>query len=156
MHLCENYDNMNHQNRLCRKTKKAGDTAMQILKASEDYLETMLMLRNSLGYVRSVDVAEHLGVTKPSVTYATKRLRENGYIEMDKDGLITLTDAGMQIASKMLQRHQTLTRFLVSLGVDPETAEEDACKMEHDVVGHYARPDILELKIYDKSCGDHE
>ena len=84
MHLCENYDNMNHQNRLCRKTKKAGDTAMQILKASEDYLETMLMLRNSLGYVRSVDVAEHLGVTKPSVTYATKRLRENGYIEMDK------------------------------------------------------------------------
>ena len=62
---------------------------MQILKASEDYLETMLMLRNSLGYVRSVDVAEHLGVTKPSVTYATKRLRENGYIEMDKDGLIT-------------------------------------------------------------------
>ena len=74
---------------------------MQILKASEDYLETMLMLRNSLGYVRSVDVAEHLGVTKPSVTYATKRLRENGYIEMDKDGLITLTDSGMEIAAKM-------------------------------------------------------
>ena len=131
MHLCENYDNMNHQNRLCRKTKKAGDTAMQILKASEDYLETMLMLRNSLGYVRSVDVAEHLGVTKPSVTYATKRLRENGYIEMDKDGLITLTDSGMQIAAKMLQRHHTLTNFLVDLGVDPETAERDACRIEH-------------------------
>ena len=94
--------------------------AVQILKASEDYLETMLMMQTKHGYVRSVDVAEHLGVTKPSVTYATKRLRENGYIEMDKDGLITLTDAGMQIASKMLQRHQTLTRFLVSLGVDPE------------------------------------
>ena len=133
MHLCENYDNMNHQNRLCRKTKKAGDTAMQILKASEDYLETMLMLRNSLGYVRSVDVAEHLGVTKPSVTYATKRLRENGYIEMDKDGLITLTDSGMEIAAKLLQRHHTLTNFLVELGVDPVTAEEDACKMEHDI-----------------------
>ena len=133
MHLCENYDNMNHQNRLCRKTKKAGDTAMQILKASEDYLETMLMLHNSLGYVRSVDVAEHLGVTKPSVTYATKRLRENGYIEMDKDGLITLTDSGMEIAAKMLQRHHTLTNFLVELGVDPVTAEEDACKMEHDI-----------------------
>ena len=98
--------------------------AVQILKASEDYLETMLMMQTKHGYVRSVDVAEHLGVTKPSVTYATKRLRENGYIEMDKDGLITLTDAGMQIASKMLQ---------VSLGVDPETAEEDACKMEHDI-----------------------
>ena len=96
--------------------------AVQILKASEDYLETMLMMQTKHGYVRSVDVAEHLGVTKPSVTYATKRLRENGYIEMDKDGLITLTDAGMQIASKMLQRHQTLTRFLVSLGVDPETS----------------------------------
>ena len=106
---------------------------MQILKASEDYLETMLMLRNSLGYVRSVDVAEHLGVTKPSVTYATKRLRENGYIEMDKDGLITLTDSGMEIAAKMLQRHHTLTNFLVELGVDPVTAEEDACKMEHDI-----------------------
>ena len=75
--------------------------AVQILKASEDYLETMLMMQTKHGYVRSVDVAEHLGVTKPSVTYATKRLRENGYIEMDKDGLITLTDAGMQIASKM-------------------------------------------------------
>ena len=106
---------------------------MQILKASEDYLETMLMLRNSLGYVRSVDVAEHLGVTKPSVTYATKRLRENGYIEMDKDGLITLNDSGLQIASSMLDRHHMLTRFLVTLGVDRKTAEEDACRMEHDI-----------------------
>ncbi len=106
---------------------------VQILKASEDYLETMLMMQTERGYVRSVDVAAHLGVTKPSVTYATKRLRENGYIEMDKDGLITLTDAGMEIASKMLRRHQALTRFLVGLGVDPETAEEDACKMEHDI-----------------------
>ena len=106
---------------------------MQILKASEVYLETMLMLRNSLGYVRAVDVAEDLCVTKPSVTYATKRLRENGYIEMDKDGLITLTDSGMEIAAKMLQRHHTLTNFLVELGVDPVTAEEDACKMEHDI-----------------------
>ena len=104
---------------------------MQILKASEDYLETMLMMQTKHGYVRSVDVAEHLGVTKPSVTYATKRLRENGYIEMDKDGLITLTDSGMQIAAK--KRHHTLTNFLVDLGVDPETAEEDACKMEHDI-----------------------
>ena len=106
---------------------------MKIQKSSQDYLESMLMMQQEHGYIRSIDVAEHLGVTKPSVSYATKRLRENGYIEMDKDGLITLTDAGMQIASKMLQRHRTLTRFLVSLGVDPETAEEDACKMEHDI-----------------------
>ena len=106
---------------------------MKIQKASEDYLESMLMMKEMHGYVRSVDVAEHLGVTKPSVTYATKRLRENGYIEMDRDGLITLTDRGMAIAAKMLDRHHTLTKFLMELGVDAETAEEDACKMEHDI-----------------------
>ena len=91
------------------------------------------MLRNSRGSVRSSDVAEKLGVTKPSVTYATKRLREAGYISMDKDGLITLSDSGMAIAEKMLERHTTLTKFLVALGVDPETAAADACKMEHDI-----------------------
>ena len=106
---------------------------MQILRASEDYLETMLMMQQQHGYIRSIDVAEHLGVTKPSVTYATKRLRENGYITMDKDGLITLTDSGMAIATSMLDRHHTLTRFLMALGIDAETAETDACKMEHDL-----------------------
>lgn len=73
---------------------------MKIQKASEDYLESMLMMKEQHGYIRSVDVADHLGVTKPSVTYATKRLRENGYIEMDRDGLITLTDRGMGDRSK--------------------------------------------------------
>ena len=106
---------------------------MQILRASEDYLETMLMMQQQHGYIRSIDVAEHLGVTKPSVTYATKRLRENGYITMDKDGLITLTASGMAIAERMLDRHHTLTRFLITLGVDPKVAEEDACKIEHDI-----------------------
>lgn len=106
---------------------------MQILRASEDYLEAMLMMQKEHGYVRSIDIAEKLGVTKPSVTYATKRLRENGYITMDKDGLITLTEQGMSIASSMLDRHQTLTRFLMALGVDRETAEADACKIEHDI-----------------------
>ena len=106
---------------------------MKIQKASEDYLESMLMMKEQRGYIRSVDVAEHLGVTKPSVTYATKRLRENGYIEMDRDGLITLTDRGMAIAAKMLDRHHTLTQFLIALGVDQETAEADACKIEHDI-----------------------
>ena len=75
---------------------------MQILRASEDYLEAMLMMQKEHGYVRSIDIAEKLGVTKPSVTYATKRLRENGYITMDKDGLITLTELGMAIAANML------------------------------------------------------
>ena len=106
---------------------------MKIQKAAEDYLESMLMMKEQRGYIRSVDVAEHLGVTKPSVTYATKRLRENGYIEMGKDGLITLTERGMSIAASMLDRHHTLTQFLMALGVDEETAESDACKMEHDI-----------------------
>ena len=106
---------------------------MKIQKSSEDYLETMLMLKQEKGYIRSIDIAHHLNVTKPSVSYATKHLRENGYITMDKEGLITLTEKGMDIAEKMYHRHKTLTRFLIRLGVDPVTAEEDACKIEHDL-----------------------
>lgn len=106
---------------------------MEILRASEDYLEAMLMMKLKHGYIRSIDVAEHLGVTKPSVTYATRRLKESGHITMGKDGLITLTERGMAVASKMLDRHKTLTAFLVALGVDAATAEEDACRIEHDI-----------------------
>ena len=106
---------------------------MKIQKASEDYLEAMLMLKEKHGYVRSIDVAEQLGVTKPSVSYATKRLRENGYITMDHEGLISLTDAGMEIAERMYERHKLLTQFLIRLGVDEQIAREDACKIEHDV-----------------------
>ncbi len=106
---------------------------MQILKSSQDYLETMLMLKLQHGYIRSIDIANELGVTKPSVSYATKRLRENGYITMEKDGLITITEKGLQIAKSMYERHQTLTQFLISLGVNPETAQEDACQIEHDI-----------------------
>ena len=106
---------------------------MEILRASEDYLESMLMMKLKHGYIRSIDVAEHLGVTKPSVTYATRRLKESGHITMDKDGLITLTESGMAVAAKMLDRHKTLTAFLIALGVDATTAEEDACKIEHDI-----------------------
>ena len=106
---------------------------MEILRASEDYLESMLMMKLKHGYIRSIDGAEHLGVTKPSVTYATRRLKESGHITMGKDGLITLTERGMAVASKMLDRHKTLTAFLVALGVDAATAEEDACRIEHDI-----------------------
>lgn len=106
---------------------------MQILRASEDYLETMLMMKEKHGYIRSIDIAEYLGVTKPSVSYATKRLRENGYITMDKDGFITLTDKGMAIATHIYERHKVLTSVLIQLGVNPETAREDACKLEHDI-----------------------
>ena len=106
---------------------------MKILRASEDYLEAMLMMKEKHGYIRSIDVAEQLGVTKPSVTYTTKRLRDNGYITMDKDGFITLSESGMQIASSMLERHRMLSSFLMALGVDEETALQDACRMEHDM-----------------------
>ena len=106
---------------------------MEIQKSSEDYLETMLMMQKKHGFIRSIDVAEHLGVTKPSVSYATKRLRENGYITMDKTGLITLEPSGLAIAQEMLDRHRALTDFLVHLGVDRDTAETDACKIEHDI-----------------------
>ena len=106
---------------------------MRILESSEDYLEAMLMMKERRGYIRSIDIAAELGVTKPSVSYDTKRLRENGYITMDKEGLITLTESGMAIASRVYERHKTLTAFFTSLGVNPETAMEDACKVEHDL-----------------------
>ena len=106
---------------------------MQILKSSEDYLEAMLMMREQHGYIRSVDIANELNVTKPSVSYATKRLRESGYITMDKDGLISLTPEGMAIAARIYERHRTLTAFFMYLGVSEEVAREDACKVEHDL-----------------------
>ena len=106
---------------------------MKIQKAAEDYLEAMLMMQESHGFIRSIDIAEHLHVTKPSVTYATKRLRGSGYITMDKDGLITLTDSGMEIADRIYTRHKLLSEFFVHLGVDEQTAREDACKVEHDL-----------------------
>ena len=106
---------------------------MKIHKASEDYLEAMLMLREKHGYIRSIDVAEQLSVTKPSVSYSTKRLREAGYITMDGESYITLTDTGMEIAKRMYERHKLLTDFFVRLGVNERTAREDACKVEHDL-----------------------
>ncbi len=106
---------------------------MKIRKASEDYLEAMLMMKEEHGYIRSIDIASHLGVTKPSVSYATRRLRENGYITMDEDGLITLTNKGMAIAKKVYTRHKVLSKFFMSLGVDEKTAMEDACSVEHDI-----------------------
>lgn len=106
---------------------------MTIQKAAEDYLETMLMLKEKNGYIRSVDIAQHMGVTKPSVTYTTKRLRENGYITMEPDGLIKLTDSGYEIANRIYTRHKVLSRFFIKLGVPEDIAREDACKVEHDL-----------------------
>ena len=106
---------------------------MRILESSEDYLEAMLMMQERFGYIRSIDIANELNVTKPSVSYATKRLRENGYITMDREGLITLTEKGCAIAERIYDRHKRLTGFLMNLGVDEETARTDACKIEHDL-----------------------
>ncbi|MBE5760550.1 MAG: winged helix-turn-helix transcriptional regulator [Clostridiales bacterium] len=106
---------------------------MKIRASAEDYLEAMLVLHQQHGYIRSIDIAAHLGVTKPSVSYATKRLRENGYITMDKDGLITLTQTGLEIAQRIYERHRVLTNALILMGVSEETAREDACKIEHDL-----------------------
>lgn len=91
------------------------------------------MLRNKKGYIRSVDIAEGLGVTKPSVSYAVKRLRENGYINMDDDGFITFNQSGQEIAEKIYERHTVLSKFLKHLGIDDKTAAADACKIEHDI-----------------------
>ena len=108
-------------------------TTMTIHKSAEDYLEAMLMLKEERGYIRSIDVAEKLGVTKPSVSYATKRLRESGYITFDPAGMIVLLEPGMEIAERMYERHKLLTELLIGLGVNEETAREDACKIEHDL-----------------------
>lgn len=106
---------------------------MQIRKSTEDYLEAMLILEQEKGYIRSVDIANQLGVTKPSVSYATKRLRENGYITMDPDGRINLADPGREVAETIYERHQLLTQLFTNYGVNPKIAREDACKIEHDI-----------------------
>lgn len=106
---------------------------MNIHESAEDYLEAILMLHQQKGYARSVDIAAMLNVTKPSVSIAMKRLRENGYIRMNEENLITLTPQGEAIARRILERHRTIAAFLEALGVDEKTALEDACKIEHDI-----------------------
>lgn len=100
-------------------------------ESGEDYLEAMLMLKEKNGYVRSIDVASLLNVTKPSVSNAVKRLREQGYIEMDNSNFITLTESGDKIARSVYERHKSITDFFVSIGVDRAVAAADACRLEH-------------------------
>lgn len=106
---------------------------MHLMESGEMYLETILVLSKKQGYVRSLDVAEYMGFSKPSVSRAIGLLREGGYVEMLKDGSLSLTDAGREVAEKIYERHTLLTDFLTRLGVDPEQAAEDACKIEHDI-----------------------
>lgn len=104
---------------------------MKLLESGEMYLETILILKNRYGYVRSIDIARELKYSKPSVSRAVSILKENGYITNDPHGMILLTDKGMEIASSIYDRHKTLTSYLISLGVSEETAQTDACRMEH-------------------------
>ena len=104
---------------------------MALQESGEMYLETILILLKRNGYVRSVDISEHMGYSKPSVSRAVGLLKAGEYIVMDEDGHITLTPSGLETAEKIMQRHNLLTDLLVSLGVDQETAAADACKMEH-------------------------
>ena len=106
---------------------------MKIQESAENYLETILMLKEEKGAVRSIDIARRMDFSKPSISRAMSLLRENGYITMDKEGLIDLTASGMEIASRIYERHRLLSKWLVALGVSPETAAEDACRIEHDV-----------------------
>lgn len=106
---------------------------MQLLESGEMYLETILILSKKSASVRSIDVCEEMGFSKPSVSRAVTKLKSDGYIVVSKEGCLTLTESGKAVAEKIYERHTLLTEFLVSLGVDRETAAYDACKIEHDI-----------------------
>jgi len=106
---------------------------MSLHESGEDYLEAILMLREKNGSVRSIDVVQHLGYSKPSISRAMSILRTSGYITMEPDGRLLLTEEGEAIARSVYERHQLFTRWLIRLGVSPETAAKDACRIEHDI-----------------------
>lgn len=106
---------------------------MVIHESAEDYLESILVLKERRGVVHSIDIVNELGYSKPSVSIAMKKLRENGYISMSPDGSITLNESGLAIASRVYDRHKTITQLFMLLGVSPDVAAEDACKVEHDL-----------------------
>lgn len=106
---------------------------MKIKESAENYLEAILMLKSKNGYVRSIDIANYLNFTKPSISVAMKSFREEGYILMDSDGSIALTEKGLTIAERVYERHQVIAKALITLGVSETTAYEDSCKIEHDI-----------------------
>ena len=104
---------------------------MKLHASGEDYLETILVLQKKRGMVRSVDVARHMEVSKPSVCHAVATLRDGGFLMMDEDHFLHLTDVGREVAEKIYERHRFFTEQLIAAGVDPKTAEADACRIEH-------------------------
>lgn len=106
---------------------------MIIKESAENYLEAILMIKKKKGNVRSIDIANHLNFTKPSVSVAMKSFREEGYVIVDGDGNINLTDKGLKIAERVYERHEIIAKALIALGIDEDTAYEDSCKIEHDL-----------------------
>ena len=121
---------------------------MNLLESGEMYLETILVLSRQKGHVRSIDVCEHLGYSKPSVSRAVGILRRGGYLEMDAHGILTLTDSGREIAEKILERHRILTRALILLGVSEQIATEDACRIEHHISDETVEMIRKHLEVY--------
>lgn len=115
------------------ENKKRTDRFMKIKESAENYLETIHMLSKTLGSVRSIDVANELGFSKASISVAMKNFREEGYITVDDDGYITLTEKGLSIAEKVYARHEIIAGALIKMGVDKELAYEDSCKIEHHI-----------------------
>lgn len=106
---------------------------MVLHESAEDYLETILILRERNGHVRSIDIVNEMNYSKPSISIAMKKLRENGYINMDAGGFITLTESGEEVANRIYSRHKLLSKVLSAIGVDKEKAAEEACKIEHNI-----------------------
>lgn len=106
---------------------------MPIHESGENYLETILMLKKRIGQVRSIDIVHEMEFSKPTVSIAMKQLRENGYIQMDAEGYITLTETGSEIAERIYERHYMVAEILMALGVDEKTAYQDSCRIEHDL-----------------------
>lgn len=106
---------------------------MALHESGEDYLEAILVIQEKKGAVRSIDVAQYMGYSKPSVSRAVALLKNGGYLVMERDGRLNLTEVGLRVAREIYERHQLLTAWLIGLGVAPETATEDACKIEHDI-----------------------
>lgn len=106
---------------------------MKLRASGEDYLEAILILKKKMGMVRSVDLARHMGYSKPSISHAVSILRDGGFLTMDKEGFLHLTDVGQEVAEKIYARHQLFTKLLIDVGIDPITAEQDACRMEHAI-----------------------
>ena len=118
----------NNNKTFCRNT-----CGSNLHSSGEDYLEAILMLQKEKGMVRSIDVARHMGVSKPSVCHAVSTLKEGGFLTMDDDFFLHLTDVGREVAEQTYEKHCFFTRLLIDAGVDPEMAEQDACRMEHTI-----------------------